>query len=241
MGQKKLARFAAIKNFSNVLEYPENMAGNWHQHFGNTNAISLELACGKGEYAVGLGALYPEENFIGIDIKGNRIFIGAKKALDNQLNNVAFLRTQIQFLDRYFAQGEVKDIWITFADPHLRRSKHAKRLTHPQFLRIYQKIGNGATVHLKTDSPVLYNYTKMIVDLFDIELQEDIEQVYDGTVRKPELFIKTHYEGLDIAQSSKIHYLRFILPSAQLIDKDTLVHQWVFNNEQPTGDEQEIN
>src|SRR5688572_26187669 len=140
MGQKKLIRFAEIATFPNVLEHPSNMPGKWKDFFKNDNPIILELACGKGEYAVGLGSMYANKNFIGIDLKGNRIWAGAKKALAQNLNNVAFLRTQIDKLTDYFAPDEISEIWITFPDPQLRISRAKKRLTHPKFLRVYQQI-----------------------------------------------------------------------------------------------------
>src|SRR3954464_1338737 len=122
MAQKKLVRFNEIKNFRNVLEYPTNMKGRWKDFFKNNNPITLELACGKGEYAVGLARLYSQRNFIGIDIKGNRIWRGAKTALEDDLHNVAFLRTQIDKIAEYFGTDEVSEIWITFPDPQLRLS-----------------------------------------------------------------------------------------------------------------------
>jgi tRNA (guanine-N7-)-methyltransferase len=128
MGQKKLQRFADIKTFSNVLEYPEGMQGKWNSFFKNDNPIVLELACGRGEYTVGLSALFTDKNFIGVDIKGNRMYIGAKKCLDANINNAAFLRTQITLLSNYFNPAEVDEIWITFPDPQLRTSKSKKRL-----------------------------------------------------------------------------------------------------------------
>jgi tRNA (guanine-N7-)-methyltransferase len=137
MGQKKLIRFNEIKSFPNVLEYPDNMKGTWNDFFKNNNPITLELACGKGEYALGLARLYSTRNFIGIDIKGNRIWRGAKTALDEQLNNTGFLRSQIDKLADYFSENEVAEIWITFPDPQLRLSRMKKRLTHPRFLRLY--------------------------------------------------------------------------------------------------------
>jgi tRNA (guanine-N7-)-methyltransferase len=123
MGQKKLLRFAQIKTFQNVLEYPEGMQGEWHSFFKNQHPLSLELACGRGEYTIGLAQMHPESNVIGIDIKGNRMYLGAKKALDQGLSNAAFLRTQIEMLPDYFAKDEVAEIWITFPDPQLRTSK----------------------------------------------------------------------------------------------------------------------
>ena len=211
MGQKKLIRFAAIKTFSNVLEYPENMQGQWGKHFNNLHPIVLELACGRGEYTVGLSALYPDKNFIGVDIKGNRMYIGAKKCLDENLRNAAFLRTQIALLPNYFASAEVSEIWITFPDPQLRGSKAKKRLTHPQFLALYQSILNAdGYIHLKTDSPKLYQYTKMVIELSGLILVEDIPDVYSNS-NAPDFSIKTHYETLDIAGSKKIFYLKFQL------------------------------
>jgi tRNA (guanine-N7-)-methyltransferase len=212
MGQKKLQRFAEIKTFLNVLEYPENIKGEWKRFFGNSNPITLELACGKGEYAVGLGRLHPRRNFIGIDIKGNRMWAGAKTALNEGLNNVAFLRTQIQKITDYFAPGEVAEIWLTFPDPQLRFSKAKKRLTHPRFLRLYQSImpANGV-VNLKTDSPHLYYFTKQVIELFKFDILEDFEDVYKHSAISDELAIKTYYESLDIAKSSRIHYLKFSL------------------------------
>jgi len=117
MGQKKLIRFAELETFNNVLQYPENIKGNWHQHFNNNHPLVLELACGKGEYALGLAKLYPQNNYIGIDIKGNRLWVGAKKAIQNHLTNVAFMRTQIEQISQYFLAEEVDEIWITFPDP----------------------------------------------------------------------------------------------------------------------------
>ena len=214
MGHKKLIRFEEIKTFPNVLQYPVNIPGNWGNFFGNNNPITLELACGKGEYAVGLGRKHPERNFIGVDLKGNRIWVGAKKALDEKLKNVAFLRTQIDKVDTYFAPGEVESIWITFPDPQLRLSKAKKRLTHPKFLRLYQHfLRPGGNIHLKTDSPNLYEFTKLVIDINRLELLEDFDDVYASEKISEELQIKTYYESLDIAGSKKVHYLSFKLNS----------------------------
>jgi tRNA (guanine-N7-)-methyltransferase len=221
MGQKKLQRFAEVLTFPNVLQYPENTAGTWKNFFHNDHPITLELACGKGEYAVGLGRLFPDRNFLGVDVKGNRIWVGAKKALQENLTNVGFLRTQIDRIGTYFAPGEVSEIWLTFPDPQLRTSKARKRLTHPKFLRLYQQIVRpGGYIHLKTDSPSLYRFTKWVIDLYDLPVIQDIEDVYTGEVSDV-LKIKTHYEGLDIAQSNKVHYLQFMLPATPLPDKES--------------------
>lgn len=214
MGQKKLIRFEELKTFSQVLQYPENMAGHWADQFGNAQPITLELACGKGEYAIGLARLHPDRNFIGVDLKGNRLWVGAKIAARDQLNNVAFLRTQVDRIAEYFQPGEVKEIWITFPDPQLRWSKIKKRLTHPKFLRRYQQILTpGGKIHLKTDSPDLYAFTKQVIELYQLPLHADTADLYQDAHLPLELLIKTHYESLDIAGSNRIHYLCFTLPN----------------------------
>ncbi|MFT3979054.1 MAG: tRNA (guanosine(46)-N7)-methyltransferase TrmB [Ferruginibacter sp.] len=213
MAQKKLLRFAQIKEMPHVLEYPENMKGQWRTFFKNDNPVVLELACGRGEYTIGLAAMFPQKNFIGVDVKGNRMYIGAKKAADNQYSNAAFLRTQIEMIDHYFDTNEVDEIWITFPDPQLRTSKAKKRLTHPRFLRLYRQfLKPGGPVHLKTDSPALHIFTNKVIDMYGLELKEESDNVY-AAPHAPELDIKTHYESLDIAQSKKIHYIRFELPA----------------------------
>ncbi|MBN8719239.1 MAG: tRNA (guanosine(46)-N7)-methyltransferase TrmB [Sediminibacterium magnilacihabitans] len=228
MGQKKLIRFEAIRHFDNVLEYPKDMPGQWKQFFKNEHPITLELACGKGEYAVGLGRLYPSRNFIGIDIKGNRIWRGAKTALEEGLNNVAFLRSQIDKVTDYFQPGEVAEIWITFPDPQLRASRAKKRLTHPRFLRLYQRfLQSNGLVHLKTDSPDLYEFTLTVINLFGLEVIDQSGDVYANTDIKQELQIKTHYEGLDIAQSNRIHYLCFRLNKELPVEKDEALKQLI--------------
>ena len=221
MGQKKLIRFEELKTFPNVLQYPESMQGKWHDFFQNKNPITLELACGKGEYAVGLGISYRERNFIGIDIKGNRIWKGAKTALTEGLNNVAFLRTQIDKLTDYFSADEISEMWITFPDPQLRFSKMKKRLTHPKFLRLYQNIlKKDGVIHLKTDSPDLYNFTKAVIDLYQLKTIDDKDDLYQEENITETLSIKTHYENLDIAQSNKVHYLSFQLNADLPKEKD---------------------
>lgn len=213
MAQKKLYRFAKIKEFENVFEYPKNMQGKWQEHFKNEGPVILELACGRGEYSISLGKMYPQKNFIGVDVKGNRMFIGAQQALAAKLSNVAFLRTQIEMLPEYFNPREADEIWITFPDPQLRPSKGKKRLTHPRFLRLYQQVlKKTGVIHLKTDSPQLYAFTKRVIAMYGIQLLQDEPDAYAAENILPELTIKTHYEGLDIAGSNKIHYLKFSLP-----------------------------
>lgn len=232
MGQKKLIRFEAIKHFSNVLEYPQDMQGKWKDFFKNDGQLTLELACGKGEYAVGLGRMFPERNFIGIDLKGNRIWRGAKTALDEGLANVAFVRSHIDKITDYFQNGEVSEIWITFPDPQLRGSRAKKRLTHPRFLRLYQRILQpGGLVHLKTDSPDLYQFTLAVINLFELELLEKSDNVYAQASIKPELLIKTHYEGLDIAGSNRIHYLCFRINRELPLAKDEVLKKLLSESE----------
>ena len=221
MGHKKLIRFAELETFGNVLQFPGNIKGKWGEFLKNGNPIVLELACGKGEYAVGMGMLYPQKNFIGIDIKGNRIWVGAKKALENRLQNVAFLRIQIEQVNEYFSKAEVSEIWITFPDPQLRKSKAKKRLTHPKFLRLYQQfLKQDGYIHLKTDSPDLYEFTKKVIEMYGCALHKDHEDLYHSETTSEELKIQTHYESLDIAQSNRIHYLCFSLPR-ELPSKET--------------------
>jgi tRNA (guanine-N7-)-methyltransferase len=225
MGQKKLKRFGEIKMFSNVLEYPENIKGEWNKFFKNNNPIILELACGKGEYSTGLAQLYPNKNFIGVDIKGNRLWVGAKFSLDNNIKNVAFLRTQIDKINNYFSKNEVDEIWITFPDPQLRISKAKKRLTHPKFLRLYQQIlGAEGKIHLKTDSPDLYSFTKKVIELYKLNIIADYDNVYHQENISNELKIKTHYESLNIAKSNCIYYLCFSLPQVISDIDEPLTH-----------------
>ena len=248
MGQKKLIRFEAIKSFPNVLQYPEGMAGQWSAFFKNDHPITLELACGKGEYTVGLAKMYPDRNFLGIDIKGNRLYVGARTCLEQHIPNAAFLRTHIDKLPDYFVPNEVAEIWLTFPDPQLRKSRATRRLTHPKFIRLYQQIlSPGGRIHLKTDSPVLYQFTKWVAEMYHLTILEDIPDIHADVVKedpikegpikeipvKEELKIRTHYENLDIAQSSRIHYICFTLTENQLPDKDNLLMERI-KNEEPT-------
>ncbi len=236
MGQKKLIKFAAIKEYENVLEYPQDMQGKWAAFFSElekdtknintdhltidtiTKPLVVELACGRGEYAVGLGRMFPEQHFIGIDIKGNRIWKGASIANKEGLKNIAFVRTQIDQVANYFGTNEVNEIWITFPDPQLRWSKAKKRLTHPKFLRLYQQFlrqpdafNKTGIVHLKTDSPNLYLFTLKVIELYGLNLVYKTDNLYAEATIDPRCLIKTYYEGKDIAQSNKIHYIQFTL------------------------------
>ena len=217
MGQKKLQRFAEIETFPNVLIYPENMPGQWHTFFKNNHPLTLELACGKGDYTLVLARRYPERNFLGVDLKGNRIWRGAKTALEEPLPNAGFLRTQIDKLQNYFASGEIAEIWITFPDPFLRQSKSKKRLTHPKFLQLYQPLlAKDGTINLKTDSAELYEFTQEVITASGCTLIENIPDVYALSEIPPLLQIKTFYEGMHLEDGRTIRYLKFALPSTPL-------------------------
>ncbi len=235
MAQKKLQRFEAIKSFPNVLQYPQGMAGQWHEFFQNDHPLTLELACGKGEYTVGLARMYPQRNFVGVDLKGNRIYVGASRCLAEGRANAAFLRTQIDQIATYFQPGEVQEIWITFPDPQLRRSKAKKRLTHPKFLRLYQQLlAPGGLIHLKTDSPVLAAFTRLVIQLYQLQQVDYLENIYAAARLPEELLIRTHYEQLDIAQSHQVFYLSFRLPPTALPALDHILHERILRDEQPT-------
>jgi len=184
------------------------MKGHWKEYFGNENPITIELACGKGEYAVGLARMYPNRNFIGIDLKGNRLWKGASESHRDGLKNVAFIRSQIDFITQYFAPGELSEIWITFADPQLTKAR--KRLTSPYFLPRYREIlGTGGLVHLKTDSPELYEYTLEMLDEEKLKLQFSNDNIYALEHQMPDWNIKTYYEQMHLNKGLTIKYLRF--------------------------------
>jgi tRNA (guanine-N7-)-methyltransferase len=214
--KRKLERFKIIEERHNVIEPSkavyQSIKGNWcTQHFKNSNPITVELACGRGEYSVGLGRLFPERNFIGVDIKGERIWKGSTLALENNLTNVAFLRTQILLLDNFFEPCELDEIWITFPDPRPRKRDIKRRLTSPRFMEMYkQMIRPGGYIRLKTDNTILFEYT-----VEEMQKRQDIQDfqytfdLYQSTLR-PECFdIKTRYEAEFAAKGETIKYLRF--------------------------------
>ena len=216
MGHKKLIKFQAIDTYKNVLQYPENMPGNWKSFFGNGHPITLELACGKGEYSVGLGREYMDQNYIGIDIKGNRIYRGATTALAEGLNNVGFLRIQIGQITNYFAFAEVAQIWIIFPDPFLKKPKN--RLTHPRFLHLYQQIlVPGATINLKTDSKELYDFTLETVEELGCTLHDNIADIYGKGLATGPLAIQTFYEKMHLAEGRTIYFISFSLPNEPIV------------------------
>lgn len=217
MGHKKLIRFQAIDTFINVLQYPEDMPGNWGKHFGNDNPITLELACGKGEYSVNLGREHANRNFIGVDIKGNRIYTGAKAALQEGLGNVAFLRIHIGQIIRYFAPGEVSNIWIIFPDPFLRKGKAKNRLTHPRFLHAYQQLlVPSGRINLKTDSRELFDFTHEVIAEVGCTIHENIEDIYGKGMATGPLAIQTFYEKSHLAEGRTIYFVSFSLPEATI-------------------------
>lgn len=216
MAKDKLFRFEAFRNFSNGFDFPFHMKGKWNaEYFKNDNPIVLELACGKGEYTVNLSEAFPEKNFIGIDKKSNRMFIGARMALAENRHNVAFVRLVIEKLEEIFAPGEVSEIWITFPDPFPKDRHEKHRLTHPRFLEIYRKvIKESGIMHLKTDDDGLFNYTESLFIEKKIPVEEIIRNVHGDGLRHPILQdITTHYERLFRAKGRTIKYMRFALPS----------------------------
>ncbi len=213
MGHKKLVKFQAIETYRNVLQYPENMTGNWKDFFGNTHPVTLELACGKGEYSVNLGREHRDRNFIGVDIKGNRIYTGAKTALLEGLDNVAFLRIHIGQITEYFAPGEVEQIWIIFPDPFLK--KESNRLTHPRFLHLYEQILKpGSRINLKTDSKELYDFTVETIAEQGCVVHENIADIYGKGMATGPLAIQTFYEKMHLADGRTIYFVSFSLPPA---------------------------
>ena len=221
MGSKnKLKRFKENETFSNVIQPTREevlnntlkLKGNWNQNFfKNENPIVLELGCGKGEYSVNLATMFPEKNFLGIDIKGARFWRGAKTALAEKINNVGFLRTQIELVDCIFDENEVDEIWITFPDPQIKYKRTKHRMTNPDFLNKYKKIlkPNGM-VHLKTDSEYMHGYTLGLLQGLGLTIEYAHHDVY-GTTNAPKEVtdIQTYYESQYLAINKKITYLRF--------------------------------
>lgn len=213
MGKDKLRRFAEIATFNNVLELEQGkiLKGNWNKiQFKTHKPLVLELACGKGEYSVNLARLFPEKNFIGIDYKGNRIWRGAKTAIEDGIENVAFLRIQIEHILEYFEPGEVSEIWITFPDPQPQISREKKRLTFPGFLEKYKTILQpGGILHLKTDNDALHAYTHEKIAELGLQLHVRTEDLYNSDFANEVLSIKTYYEKKYLANEKTINYLKF--------------------------------
>ncbi|WP_448701574.1 tRNA (guanosine(46)-N7)-methyltransferase TrmB [Mucilaginibacter sp. AW1-3] len=213
MGKDKIRRFAEIAGFANVLQLDEGkpMAGKWSQaFFKNDSPLVLELACGKGEYTVNLAQMFPEKNFLGIDYKGNRIWRGAKTAIEEGITNVGFLRIQIENITDYFLPGEVDEIWITFPDPQPQLSREKKRLTSPRFLEKYKQILKpGGFIHLKTDNDGLHAYTVAIIEQHCLKKHAQTEDLYHSEHADEVLSIKTYYERKYLKDNKNINYVKF--------------------------------
>ncbi len=216
MAKDKLRRFAEFLTFPNCFEFPYHLKGKWKSdYFKNNNPIVLELGCGKGEYTVNLSEAFPDKNFIGIDIKSNRMWVGAKMAIEHKRNNVAFIRMVIDKLDEHFELAEVDEIWITFPDPFPKDRHEKHRLTHPRFLKIYKNvIKPGGIIHFKTDDDGLFNYTTELFQQLGIEPILHVKNVHqsnevDSYVRN----ITTHYEKLFSAKGRTIKFMKFVLPA----------------------------
>ena len=224
MGKGKLAKFADMASYENVFQYPYSvvehvpfeMQGHWReQYFHNQNPIVLELGCGKGEYTVELAKLYPDTNFIGVDIKGARMWTGATQALHERLKNVAFLRTNIEIIERFFAKDEVQEIWLTFSDPQMKNPR--KRLTSTYFMERYRKfLIDGGIIHLKTDSNFLFTYTNYMVEHNHLPVLLSTRDLYSENSENSEYSeaasIQTYYESMWIARGLNIKYMKWRLP-----------------------------
>ena len=225
MGKAKKAKFLEMKSFPNVYqnydwERPQlinnqdeivDLKGSWREkHFKNDHPLCLELACGRGDYTVELARQFPEKNFIGIDVKGARIWAGAKQAVKEDLPNAAFLRTRIEYLPVFFADDEVDEIWITFPDPFRRKSDRKHRLTHERFLKLYEQVcPTGSTVHFKTDDLPLFEYSIESIHEYGLEINEEYRDIYHHRIDNPLLYIQTHYERMHLADGRTINYLNF--------------------------------
>ena len=233
MGKGKLAKFADMASYENVFQYPYSvvehvpfeMQGHWHeQYFHNQNPIVLELGCGKGEYTVELAKLYPDTNFIGVDIKGARMWTGATQALQEGLKNVAFLRTNIEIIERFFSEDEVQEIWLTFSDPQMKNPR--KRLTSTYFMERYRKfLVDGGIIHLKTDSNFLFTYTTYMVEHNHLPIEYRTEDLYGNHNFQSSIFnsqlltIQTYYESMWIARGLNIKYMKWQLPRAGSLEE----------------------
>ncbi len=226
MGRNKLFKFEALRQLEFVYENKDHehplltdsknnvvdLKGKWcAEHFQNKNPLVLELACGRGEYSLGLAQLYPNKNFIGLDIKGARLFQGSEKAIALNLKNVAFLRTRIEQINLFLGENEIDEIWITFPDPFLRESKSNRRLTSLPFLeRFYPLLKTGGKINLKTDSVELYNFTlETLQEQSLFQLNTSNENIYAAEVIDEALLIQTYYERMHLAAKKTIKFISF--------------------------------
>ncbi len=222
MGKGKKKKWAELETFPSVIQ-PElgevlnndyRLKGRWRSDFfRNSNPLVLELGCGKGEYTIGLAQMFSGKNIIGVDIKGSRIWRGAKTAFENQLNNVGFIRTRIEFITSFFDTDEVDEIWLTFPDPQLKRSRYKKRLTGTLFLNAYKTfLRKGASIHLKTDNLELHRFTCDVLAFNNIIPEFATEDLYSCELNNEALKIQTSYEKQFLDQGQRITYLKFQLP-----------------------------
>ena len=232
MSKGKLAKFADMETYACVFQYPYSvvsdvpfaMRGRWREeYFHNQNPIVLELGCGKGEYAVGLAKRYPDVNFIGVDIKGARMWTGATQATQEGIKNVAFLRTNIEIIDRFFAEDEVQEIWLTFSDPQMKNPR--KRLTSTYFLQRYRHfLTDNGIIHVKTDSNFLFTYTSLLVEHNHLPVEVNTTDLYGQAGCAPATIsiassIQTYYESMWIARGLNIKYIKFRLPREGMLEE----------------------
>ena len=232
MGKNKLQKFADMASYPHVFEYPfsvaENvpfeMKGKWNKEFfKNDNPIIIELGCGRGEYTVGLGRMFPDKNFIGVDIKGSRMWSGATDSLNEGLANVAFLRTNIEIIDRFFGEGEVSEIWLTFSDPQMKKA--TKRLTSTYFMNRYRKfLKPDGVIHVKTDSNFMFTYTKYMIEENKLPALFVTEDLYHSGLVDDILGIQTYYEQQWLDRGLNIKYVKFALPQeGELVEPDKVI------------------
>ena len=220
MGKNKLQKFADMAAYPHVFEYPYSVAenvpfemkGKWHENFfKNSNPIVLELGCGRGEYTVGLGRMFPDKNFIAVDIKGARMWSGATESISEGLTNVAFLRTNIEIIERFFAEGEVSEIWLTFSDPQMKKA--TKRLTSTYFMNRYRQfLKPDGIIHVKTDSNFMFTYTRYMIEENKLPVLFITEDLYHSNLVDDILGIKTYYEQQWLDRGLSIKYIKFALP-----------------------------
>jgi tRNA (guanine-N7-)-methyltransferase len=228
VGKNKLARWAELGTFNKVIQHEDEagfgkdhpVKGNWRPEiFKNQNPVILELGCGRGEYTTTLSKRFPGNNYIGVDIKGARLWRGAKTAHENKLSNAAFLRTRIEFINSFFAEDEVDEIWLTFPDPHPEKKNSNKKLTCPWFLNNYRKfLKNNGIIHLKTDNYDLFRYTKNLAERNNLVIIVSTTDLHTELSGNELLHIRTHYEDLFLRQGMKINYMAFRLEKNKIIE-----------------------